>query len=1207
LRPKYLEIEGLQSFQKKQIIDFSSLDETGLFGIFGPTGSGKSTILDAITFALYGRVKRAERGTQGIINSNMDNVRVTFTFELLKDNSRKTYRVERDYRRKKGSENSSEPKVVRLLDITDGNEVPMCDKATEVSSSVEALLGLNHNDFTRAVVLPQNSFHEFLMLDNAGKRDMLERIFYLEIYGKELMDKTNRKITDFKSRIDILSGEMRGYADATEEALENAGREMKAALEDKKHIEEEFIAFDKKYNESKELWSNVKELNFLKIKQQEQEEKRKSIDEKKSILEKAGKAEGLIEKIKKIKKLSSSLSETENKLNEVICRLPVVKQDLDDAKQKYDEIKNKAALEMPGLVAYKTRLDDALKMRDFILELDKKISELGKEAKGLEIDLNTENEKMQTEKSLLEDIEKNITDLSQEASNIKIDPFYRQQLQDKVLLEKEITALNDKAEELKKSIYELNLKISDLNQKKNQAITQIENYQKAMDNLEKEHKSLEAFTPDSRKELLACKEKIHSVKSMAEALKIMKTDLDKTDSEIAWIENKLSAAVEKTEASSRVKEEKRIIFENQKSEEEKLSLELEENTAYMLSRKLKEGEPCPVCGSVLHPAPVLLNDECDLSDIEHRVKKARLLKIEAEEAYRNAERDYLIAAEQEKALETQKAQLLNERDLKHSAYNGEIQMLPPEYRDMELDALFAALEAKNYEYDNKLDKIDILEKKKDDFLTEYQGLKDNLAGERLRENGFTTEIEVIGETLSQLKDSLNSLNSEMADKNKQYQGFLNEYGIESASVELKKLSEMDQNSIQIQKQIETKQRHSAEKRTLIEKLIEKTRSLNESYIKMQAEINNLCNLKYENEKKIKDLTGDARIEDEIDRINKVISNYNSLETQYNQKYLSLEKQYNNLLSENAVYSSQADIYGNELSLEENLLKNLLAEKGFSDPEEVENSCVPKDRQEELKNEINEFEQAQLNLRAQIEITEKKIKSRTITEAEWNAIESRYREMSALREDCVSKCEITKSNYERIKAKYSKWDELNKEYTKILNKYNLYLQIQKLLKADKNKDNSFVDYIAEERLRYVAAKASELLGTMTGYKYALELDTDSGFVIRDNSNGGVHRMVTSLSGGETFLTSLSLALALSEQIQLKGQSPLEFFFLDEGFGTLDTRLLDTVIDSLEKLSSRERVIGIISHVPELKNRIARRLIVIPPASQSDGSKVVVEKA
>ena len=194
----------------------------------------------------------------------------------------------------------------------------------------------------------------------------------------------------------------------------------------------------------------------------------------------------------------------------------------------------------------------------------------------------------------------------------------------------------------------------------------------------------------------------------------------------------------------------------------------------------------------------------------------------------------------------------------------------------------------------------------------------------------------------------------------------------------------------------------------------------------------------------------------------------------------------------------------------------------------------------------------------------------------------------------------------IKNKHDKWLELNKSYNELSHKQGLFEQIQKILRAEHRRDNSFIDYIAEERLRYVAAKASDTLGVMTKYKYALELDTDAGFIIRDNANGGVHRMVTSLSGGETFLTSLSLALALSEQIQLKGQSPLEFFFLDEGFGTLDNNLLDTVIDSLERLSSKERVIGLISHVPELRSRIGRRLIINPPTSQGEGSMVKIEK-
>ena len=152
-----------------------------------------------------------------------------------------------------------------------------------------------------------------------------------------------------------------------------------------------------------------------------------------------------------------------------------------------------------------------------------------------------------------------------------------------------------------------------------------------------------------------------------------------------------------------------------------------------------------------------------------------------------------------------------------------------------------------------------------------------------------------------------------------------------------------------------------------------------------------------------------------------------------------------------------------------------------------------------------------------------------------------------------------------------------------------------------------DWLTNFQTEYVRREASETLGIFTRHKYGLELDTENGFVIRDDANGGIRRPVTTLSGGETFLTSLALALALSSQIQLKGQSPLEFFFLDEGFGTLDSSLLDIVIDALERLSTRERVIGLISHVPELKSRITRRLVVEAPVVNGSGSRVIMEKA
>ncbi|HET7616239.1 MAG TPA: AAA family ATPase, partial [Bacillales bacterium] len=96
MRPIQLTISGLHSFREKQVVAFDQLCEGGVFGIFGPTGSGKSSLLDAMTLALFGKVERANNNTQGIMNHGEDNLSVSFTFEL---GGRQKYRVDRTYKR----------------------------------------------------------------------------------------------------------------------------------------------------------------------------------------------------------------------------------------------------------------------------------------------------------------------------------------------------------------------------------------------------------------------------------------------------------------------------------------------------------------------------------------------------------------------------------------------------------------------------------------------------------------------------------------------------------------------------------------------------------------------------------------------------------------------------------------------------------------------------------------------------------------------------------------------------------------------------------------------------------------------------------------------------------------------------------------------------------------------------------------------------
>lgn len=151
-------------------------------------------------------------------------------------------------------------------------------------------------------------------------------------------------------------------------------------------------------------------------------------------------------------------------------------------------------------------------------------------------------------------------------------------------------------------------------------------------------------------------------------------------------------------------------------------------------------------------------------------------------------------------------------------------------------------------------------------------------------------------------------------------------------------------------------------------------------------------------------------------------------------------------------------------------------------------------------------------------------------------------------------------------------------------------------------NRFLGFIASEYLQEVCVAASKTLLSLTSGRYFLRYEDE--FKVGDNLDGGNFRAVKTLSGGETFLVSLSLALSLSAAICNKSLRPIEFFFLDEGFGTLDEKLVDTVMDVLGKLS-KSFAVGLISHVEELKHRIDNKILVTG-ATESRGSRVRIER-
>jgi len=137
---------------------------------------------------------------------------------------------------------------------------------------------------------------------------------------------------------------------------------------------------------------------------------------------------------------------------------------------------------------------------------------------------------------------------------------------------------------------------------------------------------------------------------------------------------------------------------------------------------------------------------------------------------------------------------------------------------------------------------------------------------------------------------------------------------------------------------------------------------------------------------------------------------------------------------------------------------------------------------------------------------------------------------------------------------------------------------------------FVQYISSIYLQQLCQHANERFHRMTRGQLSLQIGENNEFEIIDYLNEGKSRSVKTLSGGQAFQVSLSLALALAESVQSEASADKNFFFIDEGFGTQDTESVNIVFETMANLLKDNRIVGIISHVEELKERIPMSLTI-----------------
>ena len=294
-------------------------------------------------------------------------------------------------------------------------------------------------------------------------------------------------------------------------------------------------------------------------------------------------------------------------------------------------------------------------------------------------------------------------------------------------------------------------------------------------------------------------------------------------------------------------------------------------------------------------------------------------------------------------------------------------------------------------------------------------------------------------------------------------------------------------------------------------------------------------------------------------------------------------------------------YTKRFKAEKASLENKLKEEELTE-REVKEFLLTKEALQALKDELQAYQDEKSKLAGSVEAITNKLGNQKLEENEWLDVQKEKEQISARVEE-INKQYINLSTLvKQIETALVKLGKLREKKQQLEERIGILSDLEKLFKGKK-----FVEFVAAERLKYVSLEASKKLREISNGNYGLEVDADGKFIIRDYKNGGAQRDASTLSGGETFLASLALALALSAEIQLKGTAPLELFFLDEGFGTLDDDLLDVVMSSLERIHHEKLKVGIISHVEAIKNRVPVKLILTPAEAGKGGTKVKLERS
>ncbi|WP_341222230.1 AAA family ATPase [Polaribacter atrinae] len=1209
-----IELQNINSLKSDAptVIDFESeqFKDVGLYAITGSTGAGKTTILDAITIALYHNVPRFN-GTKGTLldvvshGANDAFSRITFQNDLTVYEAFWGIRIAD----KKGKKYKNAKEEVSLKNLT--TDTILATQKRDLIANIIQVTQLDYNQFLRSVMLAQGEFASFLTAKGPEKGRLLEQITGEQIYkkiGQGILDrksKEEKKLVEIQSKInadDVLTEEAKAELLQKDKDLDANIIKIEAEIKTTQEIVEWYVKYQKILTETAQLELESKDINLL-------------IDKHKAEL-------GLLdlnEKAAPFKEVLQNLKRTTLEASEKSKQLEALENQLKTLKPEIEKLTLLFAKETEALETADKDFANWLPKFDKITNLDSKIKNEVDNKQKIELDL----EKQTKEIHLLntEEIQLNKI-LATTTSAIKVDESYV--LENKFLKEvdleisnwtSEIASLKNKKETLKDAAAFVILKKEEIEKTKNRLnegnkILEAKNTEFKKTEKELTEVTLE-LTKNNLSNLLAEKTKLAAKETNWKQFKQFSEQLIKLKKEQTNLaENKKTFSIKTEENKKQITAINKKIETQEKavSDADKI-LNLEKSISkYESDRKnLIEGEPCGLCGSTVHPfTEHLVSIGVSKSELElqQRKEKLQLFNLSKTELEKN-----------EVALKTE----INSLIKRDAIINEELKVLQLNANQLELNCDLTNSIKIETEFKNITEQILALDKRIK-IAQELQEVKNKLEDNLKKQSQYlnqiqtgvatlteknknaTTEIEEKNKLIEQLKATVIQLETSLKTKlikfNLELPSIENSHSfIENLKGSILKFNKKEKNLEQLRANIK-----------LTNSKLENTKKQQETLLKTQKE--HFTSIKKSNTKI--DLLKKERVailpiaisvenkRTQLQTVRNGLSKKVEASKKQQQELLDLKNKQEALKLEN---SKAQEILKEKLKTIETTFNSQLKNSDFSLKEDVEKALLTEEQQAEYIKNKKLIEDKQLRLKTLQEANLKE-KSTLITSKKFETTEAESKlALSALK----TKNSNVLTEKGKIVEAFRKDKEIRDRNQEVYKKIEAQAEICKVWKElfviIGNSKDAFNVYVQRLTLKHLLDLANVHLYKLNK-RYSLKMEDnykpkeELNFNLIDHYQTDQARLVDTSSGGEKFIISLALALGLSDLASKNVK--IDSLFIDEGFGTLDGNTLETVISTLETLQSQGKIIGIISHVENLKERIPTQIQI---TKKNNGVSVV----